>query len=313
MNVGIIGYGNIARRFSKSIAYTKGGRVTAIGSRSLSKDEGFKADHPEITVYDTYEALLEDPSINGIYIALPHSMHKEWALKALARKIPVLCEKPAVLTTQDMQELIEVATENQTLFVEAFKTKYNIGFEHLKEALKDLGAIKQVEASFCYDMTDNREPNSYLFQEGQGGALNDVGTYSIGFVLGIVDAPIARIEGHQTLVNGIDDYFSARIFFENGVEAFVEGGIDREKERVARIVGEHGEITIPFYYRLEEYEVALKNQEKMTDHYPIEGDDMTLEIQNFINLVAAQKNDCPIHSLADTKKIIAVMEDIRQS
>lgn len=313
MNFGIIGYGNIAKRFAESIQFTNGGQVTAIGSKSLAKNEAFKATHPAIHVYETYEALLSDPTIEGVYIALPHGMHKEWALKALAAKIPVLCEKPAVLTTKDMQEIIDLATEQQTLFVEAFKTKYNTGFNQVKAALEDLGEIQRVEASFCFDVTDNRDPNSYLFQEGQGGALNDVGTYSIGFVLGIVDSPITRIEGQRTFFNQIDEYFSVTICFENGVEAFVEGGIDREKERVARIIGEHGEITIPFFYRLDSYDIHLHGQEKMTQSYPIVGDDMTLEIQHFIDLVTAQKNECPIHRFADMKKIIEVMEQIRQS
>ena len=182
MNIGVIGYGNIAKRFAQSIKHTKNGKVSAIGSKSLARDTAFQTRHPEIQVYETYDALLADPTIEGIYIALPHAFHKEWALKALALNIPVLCEKPAVLTVADMDEIIDAATVHETLFVEAFKTKYNTGFQQLKQAMNTLGQINRIEASFCSDVMPARNDHSYLFQKGQGGALNDVGSYPIGFV-----------------------------------------------------------------------------------------------------------------------------------
>ena len=188
MNIGVIGYGNIAKRFAQSIKHTKNGKVSAIGSKSLARDTAFQTRHPEIQVYETYDALLADPTIEGIYIALPHAFHKEWALKALALNIPVLCEKPAVLTVADMDEIIDAATAHETLFVEAFKTKYNTGFQQLKQAMNTLGQINRIEASFCSDVMPARNDHSYLFQKGQGGALNDVGSYPIGFVLALVDA-----------------------------------------------------------------------------------------------------------------------------
>ena len=148
MNIGVIGYGNIAKRFAQSIKHTKNGKVSAIGSKSLAQDAAFQACHPEIQVYETYDALLADPTIEGIYIALPHAFHKEWALKALALNIPVLCEKPAVLTVADMEEIIDVATAHETLFVEAFKTKYN-----LKDT--DLISVDTVTASIGQETTRN--------------------------------------------------------------------------------------------------------------------------------------------------------------
>lgn len=311
MNIGVIGYGNIAKRFAQSIKHTKNGKVSAIGSKSLARDTAFQTRHPEIQVYETYDALLADPTIEGIYIALPHAFHKEWALKALALNIPVLCEKPAVLTVADMDEIIDAATAHETLFVEAFKTKYNTGFQQLKQAMNTLGQINRIEASFCSDVMPARNDHSYLFQKGQGGALNDVGSYPIGFVLALVDAPLVKLDSQRTLVDDIDTYFSATLMFDNGIEAFVEGGIDREKDRVARIIGEHGEITIPFFYRLEKYTVHLNGKEAQPYEYPLVGDDMTLEIQQFIDLVQAHQTQCPVHNLTDTKQMIAVMEAIR--
>ncbi|MHC5268818.1 Gfo/Idh/MocA family protein [Enterococcus sp. LJL98] len=312
MKIGIIGYGNIAKRFFQSIQHTDEGKVTAIASKSLFKNKEFQSAYPHIQVYESYETLLTEGDIDGVYIALPHKDHKEWALKALDLKIPVLCEKPAVLTTLDMDEIILSAQKNETLFMEAFKTKFNDGFMALKEDIQQLGALKKISASFCFDDVEARDANSYLVQKDQGGALNDVGTYSIGFVLALIDAPIIQIKADKEYLFDVDGYFSANLTFGNGLETFVEGAIDREKERVARIIGEKGEITIPFFYRMETYELQLLGQAKIQKNYPVVGDEMTLEIQHFIDHFKAKESTCATHSLKDTRKILAVMEGIRQ-
>ncbi|MHC9533305.1 Gfo/Idh/MocA family protein [Dellaglioa sp. L3N] len=311
MNFGIIGYGNIAKRFFRSIQYTQNGQVTAIGSKSLDNDVVFKAENPKISVYDSYQAVLEDDTIDGVYIALPHILHKEWSLKALALKIPVLCEKPAVLTTVDMKEIEMASIENQTLFVEAFKTKFNVGMTHLKEDLVLIGPIQTVSANFCSNAIPTQKETSYLLQKGQGGALNDIGTYPIGFVLDILGASILKIEPTIAMKNGIDESFSATLYFENGSQAFIEGAINEAKERVAIITGKQGRITIPMYNRIQDYMIELNQGQAIEREYSIVGDDMTLEIQGFIDLVEAGASVCDRHSLQDTFDIIQVIEEIR--
>ncbi|WP_409022056.1 Gfo/Idh/MocA family protein [Dellaglioa sp. P0083] len=312
MNFGIIGYGNIAKRFYESIRHTKNGQVTAIGSKSLFNDHVFKAENPNLTIYDSYQALLGDDSIDGVYIALPHLLHKEWSLKVLKLNIPVFCEKPAVLTTTDMKEIELASRENKTLFVEAFKTKFNSGMDHLKQDLALIGPIQTMSANFCSNAIPSQKATSYLLQKGQGGALNDIGTYPIGFVLDILGSDISRIESKLDMHNGIDEKFSATIHFETGAQAFIEGAINEAKPRVAIIVGQQGRIVIPMYNRIEKYTIELNGGQKIERDYNIVGDDMTLEIQAFINLVETGAKTCERHSLQDTFNIIQVIEKIRQ-
>ncbi len=312
MNFGIIGYGNIAKRFFKSIPFTSEGKVIAIGSKSLAANKQFQPTHPEIKVYATYEELLDDPRLDAIYLALPHGLHQEWAIKCLEKGIPVLCEKPAVLTSEGMEKITEAARQNQTLFMEAFKTKFNAGFVQLKSEMKKLGRIQRIEASFCFDVGESREATSYLFQANQGGALNDVGTYSIGFVQALIDSSLSDLTVKGLLVNGIDEYFQATLFYKNGITAIVEGAIDREEERVARIVGEKGSIVIPYFYRMTSYTIEMKDQEAITRHFPIVGDDMTLEIEHFIEAIKENRVESSVHTLENTRQIIETMEKIRK-
>lgn len=310
MKFGIIGFGKIARKFVKSIEYTTEGQIAAIASHSLKKDDPYLKEHPDVKVYDDYEALLNDERIDAVYIALPHLYHKQWVIKAIEHHKAVLSEKPLVLNSQDIDDIKNCVLQYQGYCLEAFKTKFNHGFDALKEDLKLIGKIKTVETNFCSD-TSALSRDSYLFDPLQGGALNDVGSYIIGFILGLVDSPIDHIESEMKLDNGIDLSFLAKIYFENGIVGIGEGSIDYAKERYALITGEKGTIEIPYYNRIIDYTIKLDNQ-NIERHYPIDGDDMTLEIQALIDDVNHHRHDNTIHSLKDAKYLQQVIEQIRK-
>ena len=107
MNFGIIGFGRIARKFVQAIEATEEGKIYAISSRSVSMDDPYLKEHPEVKVYKDYEELLNDPQVDAVYIALTHKFHKEWILRSLEHHIPVLSEKPLVLTSTDVDEIQE--------------------------------------------------------------------------------------------------------------------------------------------------------------------------------------------------------------
>ena len=303
MNFGIIGYGNIARKFVKSITYTSGGRVHAIASHSLDENDSYLQSHPLVKLYRDYEELLNDEDIEAVYIALPHYEHKKWIIEAIKHHKKVLCEKPLVLKSEDIDEINQYVKEYQGYCLEAFKTKFNNGFNHLKEDLKLIGKLKSIETNFCFDGTDKKD--SYLFDPKQGGALNDVGSYVVGFVLGLVDAPVESVESHIEKENEIEMNFKATLNFKNEVQGKVEGSINYNKERYALIKGEKGEIYVPMFNRVVEYTIHLEN-EVMQKTYPIEGDDMTLEIQALIN------HNQSTHTLQDSKKLQETIERIRE-
>ena len=310
MNFGIIGFGKIARKFVKSITYTSEGVVTAIASRSLDVNDEYCKTHPKVRIYREYQDILDDHSIDAVYIALPHQEHKEWIIKALEKNIAVFSEKPMVLSIEDVKEIQELAHSKQVMCMEAFKTKFNNGFDKLKEDMELLGKIYKIEANFCSAAIGAVNSDSYLFKQGQGGALNDIGSYVIGFVRALFQAPITSIEAKIKEVEDIDHYFKATLTLEDGIEATVEGAIDRAKERVAYIEGEKGKICIPMYNRITEYQILLEN-EVIERKYPITGDDMTMEIEVFINDIKDKLIEDPIHSLKDTMEILDISEQIR--
>ena len=288
MNFGIIGFGNIARKFVKSIEYTDEGKIYAIASHSLTSDDEYVKAHPEVKIYQDYDELLQDRELDAVYIALPHKYHKEWILKALDNHIAVLSEKPMVLTVADIEEIKTKVYTEKGYCLEALKTKFNIGLEHLKQDLSLIGKIKQIEANFCFDATAH-QTTSYLFNVDQGGALNDVGSYLLGFVLALVDSDIKNVNSQIDIVGGVN------------------------KERLAIIEGEFGKIEIPMFNRIIDYKIIKNDGTVVERNYPIIGDDMTMEIQCFIDDVRAHKTESALHSLEDTKRILELTEIIREA
>lgn len=311
MKWGIIGFGKIAKKFTKSITYSDDNQIIAMASKSISSNEEYLLRNPDVTVYQNYQELLEDEQVEAVYIALPHKYHYEWIIKALNAHKAVLCEKPAVLTTEEMRNIKQCAIQNQTCFLEALKTKMNTGFLQLIEDIKLIGQLKTIEANFCGDGR-KLKGKSYIFEKGQGGALYDIGSYLLGFVLKVVSSKIIDIKADAKIVDDIDEHFHAYLTFENGCLAHIEGAIDEEKERYALITGDKGSIYIPMFNRISEYTITLKYGEVIHKEYPIVGDDMTYQINVLSDCVKAGKIESELHNLNETVQVIEVMEKIKE-
>ena len=92
--------------------------------------------------------LLKDEDIEAVYIAVPHYEHKKWIIEAIKHHKAVLCEKPLVLKSEDIDEINQYVKEYQGYCLEAFKTKFNVGFDYLKEDLKLIGKLKSSKQTF---------------------------------------------------------------------------------------------------------------------------------------------------------------------
>jgi predicted dehydrogenase len=110
---GIIGTGAIARTLANGIAKSRTGKLVAVASRDKAKAESFGKD------FD-YEEILKDDSVNAVYVATPHPLHAEWAIKAAEAGKHVLVEKPMAINQYLAQAIIEAAVANNVFVMEAF-------------------------------------------------------------------------------------------------------------------------------------------------------------------------------------------------
>lgn len=312
---GIIGLGNIAMRFAKSLSYSNDGILYAIASKTEEKRDAFYEQFKCEKIYEDYNQLLKDEDIDAVYIALPHGLHKYWSIEALRNKKAVLCEKPVGLNAEEMKEIKREAILNNMFFMEAMKTRFISLIHNIKELLenKEIGDIKSIEANFCNTVTDIKK-GSYLLDKDQGGALLDVGVYPLSFVMDMINSEVKEVKSNMEInESGVDSYFKAILTFENGIVGTVEGAIDRNKERTAIIRGTKGYMEIPIYNRPDKVTIYLNDCEPYVIQKELEFDDMYAEIKEVHECLKASKLQSDYLTLGESIRVMEVLDKIRES
>lgn len=308
---GIIGLGNIAMRFMKSLANSNEGVLYGVASLTPKKREMFQRQYPHIRVYEDYESLLDDPQIDAVYIAVRHQDHYQWAKEALQRQKAVLCEKPATLSYQQTKELCDLANLHQTFFMEAMKTRFVPLALELKKVIDEgiIGDILKVETSFCYEIEYRQ--GSYLFETDQGGILYDVGTYNLAATLDYIHSPVRSIVTKIEKKYSVDVYDYVEIIFESGQRAILEMAMDRQKDKKMTIYGSLGYITAEPFYRPEQAKIFVNNQETVLQKSYIY-DDFFTEIEEVHRCLKNHWIESPRMTFQDSLDCIKVMERIKE-
>jgi predicted dehydrogenase len=153
VNWGVIGCAGIADiAVLPGIRDAKNARLYAVSSRDIKKAEAFKEKFGAVKAYGSYEAVLDDPEVEAVYIPLPNSMHYEWVLKAAEKKKHILCEKPLGCTAQEVQEMKKACEKNGVLLMEAFAYRQSPLTKKVKELVESgiIGKIRMIDAHFYY-------------------------------------------------------------------------------------------------------------------------------------------------------------------
>ncbi|MGQ7871289.1 Gfo/Idh/MocA family protein [Sunxiuqinia sp. sy24] len=179
-NWAILGCGKIARKFAEDLKLLPNAKLYAVASRSLDRAHEFAVQLGFEKAYGSYIELVEDPNVDVVYIATPHSHHHEHALLSLTYKKAVLCEKAFAINAREAREMIDCAKENNTFLMEAFWTRFQPGFLKAMEILEsgELGELKMVRSDFAFNAEKNADLRLYNPDLG-GGSLLDIGIYPV--------------------------------------------------------------------------------------------------------------------------------------
>ncbi len=309
---GILGAGTIARRFAASLTHVEGATLTAVSCRTQEKADAAVAELGATHGYADHDALLADPEIDAIYLSLPHDLHHDWAIRALRAHKAVLCEKPAMLTADEMREVAAAAREEGVLFMEAMKPRFVPLVAQLDEAVAQLGQLRRIEATLCNDMLGHVEGSgSYHMTPGPGaGVLLDCGTYCASWLE-------AFCAGEPTLVSfagaekdGIDTYASATLSFDD-MDAHLECAFDRAKPRQATLVGEHGRLVVDELHRPTHATLLLDGQEPRELDAPYVVDDFYGEVSHFVGLLREGATESPVMPLEASVRCAQILDVIR--
>ena len=177
-----------------AIHAARGGCLAAIATRSPEKAADFSSIVPGLEVYSSYEALLNDASIDAIYVPLPNYLHVEWCRRAIEAGKHVLCEKPIAMRADEIDELIRLRDRSGLLLAEAFMIVHHPQWQYTKSLYQSgvIGNLKLVDSVFSYD---NRAVDNIRNRpETGGGGLRDIGVYTMGSVRFVTDEEPDKLE-----------------------------------------------------------------------------------------------------------------------
>src|SRR5688572_26178892 len=135
LNWGILGAGGIARVFVNGLRFSKTGRVAAVASQTPDKLQSLADDFSIPKRYSTYEAMLQDPEIDAVYISTIHPMHAEWAIKSAEAGKHLLVEKPIGMNYAETEAIINAARKNDVFLMEAFMYRCHPQMQKLRELI----------------------------------------------------------------------------------------------------------------------------------------------------------------------------------
>jgi predicted dehydrogenase len=180
---GLLGAARIApQALTKPARSEPRARVVVMAARDRTRAEGFAAKHGVERVVGSYEEVVTDPEVDAVYVPLPNGLHAPWVRAALEAGKHVLCEKPFTSNAPEAEALAEVAAAHPDLVVmEAFHYRYHPLAHRMREvAAEELGALRHVEASFCFPLPRFSDIRYQL--DLAGGALMDAGCYAVHLV-----------------------------------------------------------------------------------------------------------------------------------
>lgn len=311
-NYGILSTASIVPRFIGALRESKTGEVAAIASRSEEKAKEKAKEWNIPKSYGSYEALLEDPDINVVYVAMINSEHYKYTLKSLEAGKNVICEKPFTLKSGEAAHLFQVAKEKGLFLAEAQKSVFLPVMQDIKSLISQgrLGAIQFADfTSSCSAVY-----NEWLHKaEAGGGAMAGSASYSLHLAKYLFGKEVTSYAGlctkgdsevdEQCVINlSLDN----RILFVSKISTNVKA-IDR-----ALIFGELGYIEIPEYWKARKAVVHFNTGEDLVLEHPCQYE-LVYEIEHFHECMQNGLLQSPVMSEEMTVSTLEILDGIREA
>ena len=310
---GILATGKIADAFATALRQLDDAELVAVGSRGAASAEEFGERHGIPHRHPSYEALAADPQVDVVYVATPHSLHRDNTLLCLEAGKAVLCEKPLGVNAAQVREMIDAARRRRLFLMEAIWTRFHPASRRWRELVAEgrIGEPSLVRASFC--MRAPRRPGSRLFEPTlAGGALLDVGIYTIELAQAAYGTRPQRISGLAHLgPTGVDERSGTVLDFGDGRLAVLTSASRTRAPNDALIAGDRGWVRLhdPFWHpqRL----TVASGDERQELELPYRGNGYVDEAEEVGRCLAAGELESAVMPLDDSLAIAETLDRIR--
>ncbi|GAA1749485.1 Gfo/Idh/MocA family oxidoreductase [Aeromicrobium alkaliterrae] len=247
---GLLGLGGISRKFAADLRVA-GLDLAAVGSRAQESADRFAAEVGAPRAHGSYAALVDDPTVDVVYVGTPHPFHAEHALLALRAGKHVLVEKPFTLNAAQAREVVAEADARGLVVLEAMWTRFLPHMVRLRElvAAGALGEVRALTADHSQRLPS--DPGHRLQDPALGGgALLDLGIYPVSFAWDVLGAPTSVTARSVPTATGVDAQTSVVLTYAGGQHAVTHSALDVAGRNDAVVLGTEARVEIdPTFYQ----------------------------------------------------------------
>lgn len=255
-----IGTGRLADQVAQDILPSERHRIVSVYTRTPRKCRAFAEKYGGMA-YDSAEAAIQAPDVDGVYIVTPHTSHYRYAKLALSLGKPVLCEKPITVTAPEAAELFALAKEKGAYLAEAMWTWFSPIANKVKQWYDD-GALGTVDRGSATYRCDSRGYAARCADPDlAGGALLDIGIYPITYLYRLFGKPV-EIRCHGQIEGGIDLGEDVELTFSNGLCCPVSVSMaEPDGHEELYLEGSRSSVVCPSYHCASQVELVRREGE----------------------------------------------------
>ena len=310
---GIMGTGRIAGSFAVALNYLEDAELYGIGSRSEERADAFSHEYSVPKSFHDYESLVNNPDIDVVYIATPHSLHKENCLMCLEHGKAVLCEKPFTINAAEAAAVINFARERRLFLMEAMWSRFVPAAIKLKELIEDkiIGDIQYLFAGGAF--IPEFDPDHYLFKkELGGGVLLDGGIYPVSLASWLLGYPDRIQSAGRLNSSGIDDHDALLLEYDCGAIAGLHVSMRTQSPPDITVLGSKGKIYVhPAMFCPSKITLSLFDAEETEIALPFASNGYQYEAMEVNRCLREGKTESKVMPLDETLAIMRMMDEIR--
>lgn len=311
---GILGTGAIAAKFAEGLQSTPDAVLAAVGSRTPEAAAGFAARFGNPTAYGSYQDLVNDPSVEIIYIATPHPMHHATAKLCLEAGKGVLCEKPFTVNAREAADLIDYARQNGRFLMEAMWSRFLPAAQKFRQLARDgaIGEPRILQADFGFRMNEVNPAHRLFAPELAGGALLDVGVYVTSLASWIFGKPQSIASFGHLGPTGVDEQAAMIFGYADGAFAQLTTAVRTSTPQTAILMGTEGTLELTSNWWRSTSVVLTRNGEAPeTFELPYEGNGYNYEAAEAGSCLRAGRIESETIPLDETLAIMETLDAIR--
>lgn len=241
---GVLGAGKLVQKATgRAIHEASGAQLFATGARDRERAQATGAVH----AYDSYQAVIDDPDVEAVYICLSNEAHLPWIRAAIAAGKHVLCEKPMVLTAEQASAAFDEAAAAGLLLVEATWSRWHPRMRRIVELATSgsLGTVTSITSTFTYEGVD---PANYRLSPAHGGgALYDIGIYPLHAIYACLPdletLDVSAVE-HARHDSGVDLTTRARLRWSPDGAAEITASFIEPASQQLTVIGTEGRVRV---------------------------------------------------------------------